>query len=195
MTDDEVCIGCHEADEPHECGYVNHDCPDACNVEHEVDQEDILTCPVTGNHYRYCARCGWESCRYEWTMPPTYVNGELFCDPYEHGYERCYECDTWVDQDYIVYSEHRDAYYCSGCAPAEVGEEPGEGVRICRTCGTENYHLLVLSEDFACDCIALTAHLRGFPVEWHCGEAAPYRFLDALAAFATGPTTTLQEAA
>jgi hypothetical protein len=172
--DEDVCPGCEGEDESHDCGWVNEDCPEQCSMDHEADRDYVMECPVTGQHWRYCDRCGWEVVS-RYSSDPYYIHGETLCDPDDHGFGRCEGCDDWHDQDYLTYSERSECYYCSDCYGeygGGQGEEPGEDVRYCATCQTYSRNLNLLTEDFLCDHHAVDAHLRGVPVHFHNHDAA-----------------------
>lgn len=171
VTDEEVCPACEGDGEAHDydvCGYENEDCPDNCNVEHDVDRTELLDCPATGAVWRYCDRCGWEGANRRWyPNAPFYVHGELLCDPSGHGYDICNGCEEWVGQDDSRWSDYDECSYCSSCYSehgGSRGREEGEERRACRTCGTANVHVNLYTEAFLCDCEALHNHALGIPV-------------------------------
>lgn len=155
--DEDLCPGCEDIDAEHTCGYVNDDCPDQCAMEHDMEEEYVSQCPVTGHWWRYCCECGWEpTSRY--ADDPIYILGHGYlCDPYMHGYSRCYGCDSWADEDVVYYSERRNAYYCDSCYQDHRGGREGEYVGRAPCCGSLNVHLDLYTESFVCDCRAAAA--------------------------------------
>lgn len=107
--------------------YVNEDCPDNCAEPHDMPEPDgrgQWTCPTTGTLYR-CDDGGsgeWQWDR--WNEGSYYIDGEWFANPWEYGYYLCDGCGEWGYEDYVVYSERNDAYYCDGCRDMyDRGEE------------------------------------------------------------------------
>lgn len=164
-------------DEHEDCElWVNEDCPGGCHTEHEVDEAYILTCAETGDRWRYCSECGWEEVGRWAVFYPTYINGRYYCDPYMHGFFFCGGCREWMDEDNAHYSERNEEYYCPSCYQPHRGGTEGEDVRTCHVCHTPNLNVHLLTEDYLCDCRALSAHLQGQPVDFR-GDEVALRFL------------------
>ena len=59
-------------------------------------------------------------------------DGEDLCyDCYYENYHSCESCGDEIHSDYVMYSDHMDAYYCEGCYPGD-----GEDVDLDNYCGT-----------------------------------------------------------
>ena len=76
-----------------------------------------------------------EFCELEYERSSNYMqneDGEDLCyDCYYENYHSCESCGDEIHNDYVMYSDHMDAYYCEGCYPGD-----GEDVDLDNYCGT-----------------------------------------------------------
>lgn len=147
--------------------YENEECPEGCSLVHDVPPRGRMSCPETGTLYVLCDRCD------EWFDPDYYEdNASLMdrgqritlCDPARHGFVQCSGCEAWVRSDDAFEPCYNSSQFClecwSGCDCGDCrsqdyedgGTEPGEHVTMCRSCGTGNLYLDLLSEEFFCKC-------------------------------------------
>ena len=76
-----------------------------------------------------------EFCELEYERSSNYMqneDGEDLCyDCYYENYHSCESCGDEIHNDYVMYSDHMDAYYCEGCYPGD-----GEDIDLDNYCGT-----------------------------------------------------------
>lgn len=172
--------------------YVNEDCPDECSTPHEMHRDqggEVLRCPESGSWWEWCDGCE------EWLQrtrlhhqvennrPPyprhSLVDGEWYCDPQAHGHYWCDPCQRYVGEDQYAGDD-----LCTDCHEERYDEDDygygrgssGEQVITCDLCHTQTLHVHALTEDYLCDCRAMTAHSRGETVLFH-GDGAQFKFL------------------
>lgn len=159
------CCGGDDAansDAPHECGFVNENCPAECSTDHAAPPspdryaDPEWACPETGDRYRYCHECGWEPD--DWRQGSTYIGGRWYCDPFEHGFDSCESCEEWGYGEDFRWHEDREATYCESCYPSgdyndEDNDDYGSVERLyCGTCGEHNDHYVPATESYVCRC-------------------------------------------
>lgn len=158
------------------CEWVNEDCPAQCRTDHDEPEpgtswsyhhRDYGTwkCPETGERFRYCSMCSdhWTPMS-RWDNNPVEINGEWYCDPYEHGMRSCDDCGDYHDEDDMSWFSRRsewdeDILLCSDCYAGAMQaqreeESSGERVTTCSSCGTGNVHMDEYTETFVCKCAA-----------------------------------------
>lgn len=170
-------------------GYVNDECPDECNAEHEPPPErpyphrraspshrfvrggqasgPTWCCPTTGARYRYCFYCHdtnghtWVADRHGLGQYSVAVDNEWCCDPEVHGFYACSECDSYyhVDDGPCCVFEPEDDDYYDDGEP-----RPGESVVRCVLCNAPNTFFDELKETFVCRCVADTLRSQKVPV-------------------------------
>ncbi len=145
-----------------DCEWTNDECPAQCSTEHdEPDPDDngLWECPETGDRYHYCSDCGWDR-HTTWSSYPSLVHGEWYCDPGDHGYSFCDDCEEYCDSDDMHYIEGRydDRYVCRSCYQDHEDEQERRTAtppaRTCRTCNTPETFLDELTERFVCKHLA-----------------------------------------
>lgn len=154
------CCGDNAAnsDAPHECGFVNDNCPSECSTDHDAPPtpdryaDPEWVCPETDDRYRYCSECGWESD--PWREGSTLIGGRWYCDPFEHGLDCCSSCGVWGYDEDFRWHEASEGSYCEGCYPGEGSEDwEGPAERLyCGTCGEHNDHYVPTTETYVCRC-------------------------------------------
>lgn len=152
--------------------YENEECPEGCSLVHDVPPRGTMTCPDTGTLFAFCDRCD------EWFEPADYEgNASLMdrgeritlCDPERHAFVRCSGCEAWTRASDVSEPCYNSDPFCPQCwsecdcsdcrrsrsydrSYDEDELEPGEHVTMCRSCGTGNLYLDLLSEEFFCKC-------------------------------------------
>lgn len=143
--------------------FVNDDCPDQCNTDHEVSG-DIIVCPETGDRWVRCHFCrennGDEATlTYAWSEPRTIqwgIREIMVCNTVDHDLNECVDCSAWffTDDGYFRDGEA----YCEGCDPGPDEDfetyrnyNTGRAVETCNRCNTTNLHFEEIGERFLCD--------------------------------------------
>jgi hypothetical protein len=143
-----------------EC-YVNDECPDQCNDEHDppdtTHDAESWECPETGVSDRWCEQC------YEW-LHDRYGDGstnvgtrrypEWVCEPGEHDYTTCEDCGVWLHYDDTRYDEYNERYLCSSCwdeGDYHDGAGDGSFTPTCERCHSRTpTHYHPVTEEVAC---------------------------------------------
>lgn len=152
---DDLCTDCTE--------WENEACPARCSTPHagpgNVTSRRTsaeFRCPETEELFGWCDDC----C--EWTDAgmPIRLNGSWYCDPYEHGYGRCSECDDWYyEDDGCSCREYEDDY------DDDEDSRHGEPIITCGQCHTENTIFDEIREVFVCQCAANVLRERKVPLK------------------------------
>lgn len=122
----DVCAECDESIEPDDVRAIDgdtwhHHCRTRCEIcERGFHPDDIHSIRYT----EVCENCSsacWECNDRHFNDEMQDVNGHMFC---ENCVRYCDSCCTYVQTDYIQYSERRDCYICDDC-----GGAGGDGIR------------------------------------------------------------------
>lgn len=115
----------------------NEGCPSRCVGERHEPPEIIhnvarrwirvFRCPNDNTAWCWCDGClDWvDSLRIG--ALPTIINGQSYCDPYEHEYAICDRCGEWCHYDSLHSDDYGEETYCESCFRAneeEAGDNP-----------------------------------------------------------------------
>lgn len=155
---------------PDDDDYVNEDCPDHCDVEHDVEMEEYntFTCPATRVRFVYCSSCGgWESFSMWYSPRRSPDDDGYLCPSCADETIWCGRCDAnvWLDGAHYVGNESEDYnYLCESCYEDHEERHAPVALSVCATCHSTNDHLDDLTEDFICDHVAREKLGRREPV-------------------------------
>jgi hypothetical protein len=146
--DDGNVVGCSDC-------YINDDCPALCMSPHPAPEYgDDFTCPATGVTFRWCYGCEEHrdpsDCDYS-----AEVHGRWYCDPDDHGYRRCNDCDVWLADDETWWCDNCEVESCRSCYSRHQGHDENTGYDETPTCDachqmTTLTHIHVETEDALC---------------------------------------------
>lgn len=154
--------------------YINEDCPGRCDEAHappSTDEYGTWQCSGGGMRYHYCIECGW-GVPGRWEAYPTLIDGDWYCDPYQHDWTCCAGCGDWQHIDDTYGDDWGDGTWCVNCYSdreddnvSTTSSARGEPIYTCDTCRTQSLYFDEVTEKFVCKCVADRLRTRRSPVK------------------------------